>query len=309
MNKKKKTILTITSIAIILLLAFVVTFFKGLDEKYLHIFNNDEAACMGCFSHIGMALRTYAMEYEDHFPAGKEPPLESLNIIFGNGEQDVFAANMASHDKRAEFLKYYQEHRKIPEHLSCYRYNEGLTESAPQDSILMYYYKPIKWAFRGRPTNEAGRAVMAIDGSVRFYPEAEFQKLQKATLSYLSERKARGKDLAKIASILQLRLHYYSTEKRKYILTAELVNNGFEEITVKFLSHGSLAGVCMLEPYQKTPTITLKPKEKFQFPMGNTISTNYSIKNEKIRRVYVAHKGLASSGDKDNLQSRFKTFF
>lgn len=190
MKKKKKILIWIASIILILILAFVITFFKPLDEKYFHIFRNDEATCIGCFTHVGLALRTYTMEYEGHFPAGKETPMESLNIIFDNGDQDSFASNMASHDQRSEFLEYYRKHKKIPEHLSIYRYNEGLTEDAPIESILLYYYKPTKWSSRGRSKSELGRTVLLLDGSFPFYPEAKFQQMQKATLKWIEDNSA-----------------------------------------------------------------------------------------------------------------------
>jgi hypothetical protein len=192
MLKKKKILFALLSLIIIGVLVFGIILFPVVDEKYFHIFRNDEATCIGCFSNIGLSLQMYAIENNEYFPAGKKTPLESLNIIFENGEQDGFAANMASHNQRSEFLKYYQKYKKIPEHLSCYKYNEGLTNSAPHDSVLMYYYKPIKWASRDRPTRQKGRAVLAIDGSVQFYSEEEFQKKQKATLEWITKNKVKS---------------------------------------------------------------------------------------------------------------------
>ena len=190
MKNKKKILIIIVSIAILGGLALGITFFSVIDEKYLHIFRNDEATCIGCFTHVGLALRMYSYEHNGHFPAGKETPLESLNILFGDGEDISFASNMASHDQRPEFRQYYKNHRKIPEHLTCYRYNEGLIiESAPVDSILMYYYKPTKWSSRGRSKSELGRTVLLLDGSFPFYPEAKFQKMQKTTLDWIKENK------------------------------------------------------------------------------------------------------------------------
>lgn len=295
MKKKKKIFITFLSILIIVLIAFFMTTFKIWDEKYFHIFRNDEATCIGCFTHIGLALRMYSNEHYE-YPAGRKTPMESLNIIFGDGEQPVFAANMASHDQRAEFTEYYQQHRKIPENLSIYRYNEGLTEDAPIESILLYYYKPTKWASRGRSKSELGRTVLLLDGSFPFYPEAKFQQMQKVTLKWIEHRRLRAKDREKMISYLKLDLKCVSVAKRKYRLKAKLINNSSEEISINFLGHGSLAGVCMFEPFQKTPKITLPAKGTFEFPMENIISTNYRMQKGKIRRITVSRKGATSSG-------------
>ena len=164
--------------------------FKSWDYKYFHIFQNNEAACVNCFSQIGLALHIYSNEYDGHFPAGGKTPIESLNLLFDFNKQETgLASCMASHAHHSELYLYYKKHKKISEELCCYRYNEGLTENAPVDSVLMYYYKPTYWATWDFPTKEKGRMLLFIDGHTKFYKEADFKKMQKATLKWIKKNK------------------------------------------------------------------------------------------------------------------------
>ena len=132
----------------------------------------------------------YTNEYEEYFPAGKATPLESLSLIFDpKGEDVALAICMASHANQPKLGTYYEKHQKIPEDLTCYRYNEGLTEAAPYNAVLMYYYKPIKWENWYTPSNKEGRLMLFVDGHMKFHPEEEFQKMQKATLDWIRENK------------------------------------------------------------------------------------------------------------------------
>ena len=127
---------------------------------------------------------------DEFYPAGKETPMESLNLLFEpECERIQLAMCMASHSQKHEMWKYIDKHKKVPEHLSCYRYNEGLTEAAPVDSVVLYYYKPINWSCWYGRTNEKGRLILFHDGHKKFHPEAEFQKFQQATLKWISENK------------------------------------------------------------------------------------------------------------------------
>jgi len=188
--RSRKSLIGIMSVTLITLLAFGIISFKGWDRKYFHIFENDEAGCFNCLSQIGLSLRMYSNESDEYFPAGRETAMKSLNLLFGpDGERIQLANCMASHAKQPELWKYFKKHKAVPEHLTCYRYNEGLSESAPVDSIVLYYYKPIKWSCWYCYTDEPGRLILFIDGHKRFHPEAEFQRMQKATIDWIKENK------------------------------------------------------------------------------------------------------------------------
>lgn len=188
--KTKKAVIEWSIAALTIITVFCYFSFEAWDRKYFHIYRNDDAGCFNCLSQIGLSLRMYSQENNEMFPAGKETSLESLNLLFGpDGERTQLANCMASHSKQQKLWEYFKKYKKIPEHLACYRYNEGLKEEAPVDSVLMYYYKPIKWACWYSPTKEKGRLILFIDGHKKFYSEAEFQKLQKATLEWIKANK------------------------------------------------------------------------------------------------------------------------
>lgn len=178
--KKKKVI-----IPILILLAVVIAYLF-LGTNILPPYRNNEAGCKNCLKQIGLALRYYSNENKEYFPAGKETPQKSLNLLFSS-EGGNLASCMAAHSHQPELGKYYEKHRKVPENLSCYRYNEGLAESAPYDGVLLYYYKPIKWENWYTPSKDKGRLVLFVDGHMKFLTEPEFQKKQKATLEWIKE--------------------------------------------------------------------------------------------------------------------------
>jgi hypothetical protein len=181
MNRNKKIILSL-----ILLLVVGSIVYLSLRTNILPPYNNRDAGCFNCLGQVGLSMRMYSQEFDEYFPAGKETPLDSLALL----EKEGFLEAMhcyTSHALGQELSKYYKKHKRIPKELCCYRYNEGLTESAPVDSVVMYYDKPIKWACYYNPTSEKGRLILFLDGHRKFHPEAEFQKFQKKTLDWIKE--------------------------------------------------------------------------------------------------------------------------
>lgn len=182
MVKKTKIIFSI----LILLFLTGLIFYICVKTNILPPYNNPEAGCANCIKQIGLAMRMYSNKYDDEFPAGKKTPFDSLGLIIEDGFlQDAHC--FTSHAKSRELIQYYKKYKKIPKNLCCYRYNEGLSESAPADSVVMYYYKPIKWCCYMHPENSAGRLILFVDGHCKFHPEAEFQKMQKETLNWIKK--------------------------------------------------------------------------------------------------------------------------
>jgi hypothetical protein len=184
LNKRK----LFAASGLLIFILFAGFFFLRYDANYFHVFHNNNAACSNCLSQVGLALRMYSQEFNGHFPAGKETPLDSLALLAEKG----FLVQMncyTSHTLGQKLSQYYKIHKKIPDDLCCYRYNEGLTESALSDMVLMYYYKPIKWAYWGSPEKENGRLILFVDGHKQFFPEDEFIKLQKDTSDWIDKNK------------------------------------------------------------------------------------------------------------------------
>ena len=182
---KKKTILY--SLLIILVLSGLI-FYLSVGTNIFPPYNNPEAACANCLGQVGLSMRMYSDKYNEHFPAGKKTPLDSLALLAEGGFLEAMHC-YTSHALGKKLSQYYKIHKKIPKELCCYRYNEGLTESAPADSILMYYYKPIKWCCYMHPMKKKGRMILFVDGHRKFHPEEEFQKMQKATLDWIKKNK------------------------------------------------------------------------------------------------------------------------
>jgi hypothetical protein len=187
MLKKRTKRILIGCIIIIFLLGAGFIFMR-FDAGFFHVFYNNDAACANCLGQVGLSMRMYSNKYDENFPAGKEKPLDSLALLAEEGFLEAMHC-YTSHALGQKLSQYYKKHKKIPEKLCCYRYNEGLTESAPCDSVLMYYYKPIKWCCYMHPMKENGRMILFVDGHRKFHPEEEFQKMQKATLDWIKKNK------------------------------------------------------------------------------------------------------------------------
>ena len=243
-------------------------------------------------------MRMYSQEYDEHFPAGKGKPLDSLALLADEG----FCKSLhcyTSHALGQELAQYYEKHKEIPEELCCYRYNEGLTENAPIDSVLMYYYKPIKWATWDFPAKEKGRFILFLDGHMNFHPEEEFQKFQKDTIAYLKERSLEAPIRSKVASFLKLILHSNPTGEKEFNITAELINIGSEHISIDFLGHGSIDGGCLFDPSKETPKIELSPNGKFTFPGVSKVAASYTMENGKVTSCSFFHLGSHSSSSSE----------
>jgi hypothetical protein len=186
MKRRIIKILAVPGLSISILLAGLL--FLRNDADYFHVFHNNDAACANCLGQVALALRMYSQEFNGHFPAGKEIPLDSLALLAEKGFLEQMNC-YTSHALGQKLSQYYKLHKSIPENLCCYRYNEGLTESAPPDLVLMYYHKPIKWAYWGSPEKEIGRLILFVDGHKQFFPEYEFNKLQKDTLDWIDKNR------------------------------------------------------------------------------------------------------------------------
>ena len=120
-KNRKKSLITVLAIIFILIIGLVIARY---DFEYFHIFNNNEAGCVNCLSQVGLSMRMYSNEYDGHFPAGKDTPLDSLALLEKEGFLEAMTC-YTSHALGQKLRKYYKKHKKIPTNSksSCYRFN------------------------------------------------------------------------------------------------------------------------------------------------------------------------------------------
>ena len=162
-------------------------------ERRLGCFRNEHARCVGCGCFISSAMEQFLMEKKDGWlPRGGVTPADSLTQLspwMPGGGPGTFA----SHALSSKLYGYWKERGTLTYDYMCCRYNEGLRADDPQDLIVMYYYKPTRWADNESKRAFVGRPIMTLtlDRKWDFIPEDEFQTRQKQTEEYLVRRSNR----------------------------------------------------------------------------------------------------------------------
>ena len=289
--------------AILLYFLAVVTAGAGLlgwnadPERRFECLGNSEALCADCSASIGKALKRYLEENDETWlPQEGIIPADSLGVLirYIGGEESnrqpsshpctyyerndsltPGASTFACHRLAPDLHAYFRKHGTLTDDLMCFRYNEGLSSDDPKDLIVLYYHKPTHWQDSRTKRGFLGRAVMTLDLSpfVEFLPEDEFQRRQRATLEYIRQPGSRPGVPGSIKQSLRVVVRCQPLEQYTFRLTAELVNNGQETFSVRFLNKGYLragntgarAGDSLHDASGDPATLMLPPGGRFDF--------------------------------------------
>jgi hypothetical protein len=182
-----KRVIIISIVAVFAVLGTSLWWWNADPERRFQFLKNETASCANCRKQFGMGLRIYAADHENWFPKVKADPLESLALLAEHDPQFQVHV-MTSHDKQTPLRRFWSDHRRLPEHLVCYRYNAGLRIEDPGDLILLYYNKATRWECSLHKARQVGRPCMDVGGSWTFLPEEEFARRQQRTEAFIRQR-------------------------------------------------------------------------------------------------------------------------
>lgn|GEM_PF-1526033 len=175
----------LTKIAIALAALAAVGF--GGYAAYEKFVIKPSSSCANCRSFIHWQLKDYAEANGGWYPKGGKDPLDSLaKCVKQSHEVDHFT----SHAQAQPLVAHWEKHKTFTADLCCHRYVEGLRTNDPGGLVLLYYWKPTRWAHSLHKTKAVGRAVCFHPPGLGwdFLPEKEFQERLAHTVAYLREQ-------------------------------------------------------------------------------------------------------------------------
>ena len=142
--------------------------------------NRSVEPCTGCSSFAARAFSRYSENHDGWYPRGGKDEWDSLAIMARDEECMVTIDHFTNHYLSGRATALWESTGTFDRSVSCFRYNEGLRSSDPDDLILLYQ----EW-----PGKNGNRMVFhPRDPFPGHLPEAAFRQALEKTRTYLKER-------------------------------------------------------------------------------------------------------------------------